>query len=257
MEKAYLNTSIGKIEYTIRSGNPLIVFLNSFGSFDTAQSFSRVIKELPEHFGIFAPDYLNTGFSGKSTAPYTLSNEAAELAKIINGLNAEAVIVVAHSIGGVYALQMSKQIDRLRAFVGIEPTTREIFLNPPQEAAYLKKEREAEDSEEIIYCKITDLFSAEEAEEFWQTTAENSDKFDETANQNAVNAMQMDRFWQDSNRLDDSIPAIIVTESYRQEEYERSEYFNHNAGSKVVALGSFHYIQWEYPEEIRKLIVSL
>lgn len=54
------NTELGQIEYAFRTGEPLIVLLNYFGSFDTVQNFSQVLKYLPKDFEIFAPDFLNT-----------------------------------------------------------------------------------------------------------------------------------------------------------------------------------------------------
>lgn len=252
MDKKYYTTKLGQIESAFRKGNPLVVFLNSFGSFDTAQSFSKIIDELPAEDGIFAPDYLNTGFSGKSTVSYTITAEADELAKMINGFNAEQVIIVAHSIGGVYAFQMQAKVKNLRALILIEPTTREIILNPPKEQGYLDQEKQEHNAEQFIHDQIFSLFSEKEATTFWQTTEKNADQFDDQASQNAISAMKNDHFWQSTMRMNDDIPVIILTEAYRQKEYERSEYNNHKA--KIILLGTFHYIQWEYPKEIAKLI---
>lgn len=254
MDKKYYTTKLGQIESAFRKGNPLVVFLNSFGSFDTAQSFSKIIDELPAEDGIFAPDYLNTGFSGKSTVSYTITAEADELAKMINGFNAEQVIIVAHSIGGVYAFQMQAKVKNLRALILLEPTTREIILNPPREQGYLDQEKQEHNAEQFIHDQIFSLFSEKEATTFWQTTAENADQFDDHANQNAISAMKNDHFWQSTTRMSDDIPVIIFTEAYRQKEYERSEYNNQKA--KIIPLGTFHYIQWEYPEEIAQEIIS-
>ena len=131
------NTELGQIEYAFRTGEPLIVLLNCFGSFDTIQNFSQVLKYLPKDLEIFAPDFLNTGYSGKSIKSYSITDEA----KIINKLNAKNVIILAHSIGGVYAFQVRDKVKNLKAFVGIEPTDREIILNPPQEKAYLERNK--------------------------------------------------------------------------------------------------------------------
>ena len=139
MQRSDIETELGKINFAYRKGNPLVVFLNGFGSFDTGQSFSKVIESLPYEYGYFAPDYLNSGFSGKSLKDYTVADEATELAKIINDFKAEKVVILAHSIGGVYAMQMKDKINNLKAFVGIEPTTREIMLNPPKEPLILRK----------------------------------------------------------------------------------------------------------------------
>ena len=68
-----------------------------------------------------------------------------------------------------------------------------------------------------------------------------------------MNAMKKDVFW----FKNDSIPTIIITEKYRMSEYERSEYFNQNSESKIIPMGTFHYIQWEYPHEIADILISL
>lgn len=66
MERQDHESNFGKINFIYRSGDPLVVYLNGFGSFDTYQSFSKIIDFLSKNYGIFAPDYLNSGFSGKS-----------------------------------------------------------------------------------------------------------------------------------------------------------------------------------------------
>ena len=88
MQRSDIETELGKINFAYRKGDPLVVFLNGFGSFDTARSFSKVIESLPYEYGYFAPDYLNSGFSGKSLKDYTVADEATELAKIINDFKA-------------------------------------------------------------------------------------------------------------------------------------------------------------------------
>ncbi len=244
------NTELGQIEYAFRTGEPLIVLLNCFGSFDTIQNFSQVLKYLPKDLEIFAPDFLNTGYSGKSIKSYSITDEA----KIINKLNAKNVIILAHSIGGVYAFQVRDKVKNLKAFVGIEPTDREIILNPPQEKAYLKRNKNETISEKFIHQKIFDLFSETEAKTFWQTIEKNEAHFNDQDDQHLMNAMKKDVFWFNQDKWNDSIPTIIITEKYRMSEYERSEYFNQNSESKIIPMGTFHYIQWEYPHEIADIL---
>lgn len=149
MQRKDIETKLGKINFAYRKGNPLVVCLNGFGSFDTVQSFSKVIEALPSEYGYFAPDYLNSGFSGKSLNDYTVSDEADVLARIINDFKAEKVVILAHSIGGVYAMQIKDKINNLKAFVGIEPTTREVILNPPKDPAYTEKNTKEISSETL------------------------------------------------------------------------------------------------------------
>lgn len=51
--------------------------------------------------------------------------------------------------------------------------------------------------------------------------------------------------------------SIIFTEAYRKDEYKRSEYFNQNSQSRIVPIGSFHYIQWEKPKEIAGAVTEI
>ncbi|CAM2808119.1 alpha/beta hydrolase [Lactobacillus crispatus] len=237
MNRKNIETELGKINFAYRKGDPLVVFLNGFGSFDTAQSFSKVIEALPNKYGYFASDYLNSGFSGKSLKDYTVSDEATKLAKIINDFNAKKVIILAHSIGGVYAMQMKYKINNLKAFVGIEPTTREIMLNPPKEPAYIEKNKNMAKLQEKIEADLREIFTPEENKKFWTTTEQNAKKFDEKDNLNAQAAYENDSFWKNTTRISDKTPSIVITEKYRENEYKRSEYTSNNPKSKVITLG--------------------
>lgn len=248
-------TNLGTINYSIKAGNPLVVLLNGFGSFDTEQSFSKIIAKLPEQYGVLAPDYLNSGFSGQSVTKYTIKDEANVLADIINAQNSKNIILVAHSIGGVYAFYLQNKIQNLSAIIAIEPTTRQIILNPPKSKEYIDHEK-VSNSVDFICDKIRQLFDEGFADKFWKTTETNSKKFDDVANKNAFDAMNDDQFWLKTDNLSDDIPIVIFTESYRQREYENSEYFNGNTSSKIIPLGSFHYIHWEEPDEILKCIMK-
>lgn len=73
-------------------------------------------------------------------------------------MNAKNVIILAHSIGGVYAFQVRDKVKNLKAFVGIEPTDREIILNPPQEKAYLERNKNETISEKFIHQKYLIYF---------------------------------------------------------------------------------------------------
>lgn len=257
MEKKNIETRLGKINFAYRKGNPLLVCLNGFGSFDTAQSFSKIIEALPKEYGIFASDYINSGFSGKSLKNYTVSDEANELAKIINDFKAKEVIILAHSIGGVYAMQMKDKINNLKAFVGIEPTTREIILNPPKDPAYIEKNKEMSKLQEKIEADLREMFTPEENKDFWTTTEQNAQKFDAQANQNAQAAYENDSYWKNNLKLEDEIPSVIITEKYRENEYKRSEYLSNNSKSKVVVLGEYHYIHFEYPKKIAEIVEEI
>lgn len=257
MRRKSSKTILGEINFAYQEGEPLIVYLNGFGDFDTAQSFLKVMDSLPKNYGIFAPDYLNSGFSGKSLKKYTLTDEANQLAKIINALGAEKVIILAHSIGGVYALQMKDKVKNLKAFIGIEPTTREIILNPPKDPAYIENSKSMDELEEQIKTDLASILTPEENKDFWHTTEQNANRFNDKDNQNAQDALQNDSYWRSNISLDDDIVSVIITEKYREEEYKRSEYYTDSSKSKVVPLGDYHYIHFEYPKEVADVVKDI
>ncbi len=170
---------------------------------------------------------MNSCFSGKSLKDYTVADEAAELAKIINDL---------------------------KAFVGIEPTTREIMLNPPKEPAYIEKNKNMAKLQEKIEADLREIFTPEENKKFWTTTEQNAKKFDEKDNLNAQAAYENDSFWKNTTRISDKTPSIVITEKYRENEYKRSEYVSNNSQSKVVVMGDSHYIHFEYPKKIAEIV---
>ena len=111
----------------------------------------------------------------------------------------------------------------------------------------------------IIFSKLTNLlrkintFRPLTKDEV-QTTEKNEAHFNDQDDQHIMNAMKKDVFWFNQDKWNDSIPTIIITEKYRMSEYERSEYFNQNSESKIIPMGTFHYIQWEYPHEIADIL---
>lgn len=88
--------------------------------------------------------------------------------------------------------------------------------------------------EEQIRADLSKILTPEENKNFWNTTEQNVQKFDEKDNQNAQAALENDSYWKDDTKLDNDILSVIITENYRQKEYKRSEY-----ASKILKL--FHW----------------
>lgn len=255
MRNSFLNTDLGKIKIAIKQGTPLVVFLKGAGSFDTEKVFEPIIEKLPDNYGIYAPDYLNTGFSSSANKEYSISQEANILSKNINEINAKQVIIVAHSMGGIYALQMLDKVKHVIGFLGIEPTTREIIANPPKTQEYEQKSQiTPQELTNLLINKTTTLFGAKDSEYFWATTEKNQNKFSSQDNERLEKSFE--NSWNTDLIVKDDIPSIIVTEKFRREEYLRSEFNSKNDDSKIIVMGDTHYIQWEYPDEIANLIKS-
>lgn len=110
--------------------------------------------------------------------------------------------------------------------------------------------------EELIRINLENTFTQEENKTFWDSTTQNAQKFDQIANQNAQLALENDPYWHDKSKLI-NVPSVIIAEKYREDEYLRSEYVSNNSKSKVIPLGSFHYIHFEYPKEIANIVKNI
>ncbi|WP_257607426.1 alpha/beta hydrolase [Weissella sagaensis] len=258
----YIKTALGTFKVSTRTGDVLLVFLNGNGPYDTAQIFDPIIRKLPNKVGILAIDYLDSGLSSHSLRPFTLPEEAKLIAKIIQSQQAKQVILVVHSLGGFYALVIAQNIQNLMGFIGIEPTTKEILLNPPDNAAYNRDIKEdAEITEEeinhLMYERIYKSFTKDLADKIWTVGTEcekNSKNFTKPHGLDlSLNILNADSF--SSLKLKESIAVILIIRDYRVKEYERSEYYTEK--TTIVTLGNNHYIHLEFPDQINVAIQNL
>ncbi len=259
MVTSMFNTNFGQYALSSRPGNPVVVFLSGADAFSTAQTFSPIIDALPKKIGFLTIDYLFSGLSSPATGNYNYGDSLDDIEKIISTRTSGSIILVAHSIGGLYALELFNRLRHMAAFVGIEPTTREIINHPPKTQAYIDVSKQFDDlgpegAVRYIHSKLELCFPAKQADLIWQTA-----KASEKAN--AAFTDQYDYFsnsfdWHSSSKLD-KIPSIIFTEAYRQEEYLRSEFMTDNLISQVIPLGDFHYIHWEEAASIANVLNKL
>lgn len=251
----YIKTALGTFKVSFRTGDILLVFLNGNGPYDTAQIFDSIIQKVPNKIGILAIDYLDSGLSSHSLRPFSLPEEAKLIASIIQIQKAKKVILLAHSLGGFYSLVIAQNIKNLVGFIGIEPLTKEVLLNPPNNDAYNKDAKEdAEITEEeinkLMHERIYKSFSKNLADKIWTVAAEcekNSQKFmDPHGLDLSLDILSKDSF--SKLKLDGNIISTLIVRDYRVNEYRRSEYYTKE--TTIIPLGNSHYIHLEFPYQI-------
>ncbi|MBO3091128.1 alpha/beta hydrolase [Schleiferilactobacillus harbinensis] len=259
-----IETALGRFQIStnISDDGPLVVFLSGAGQFDTLATYHNVITQLPASVNWLTVDYLNTGYSGTAVKDYTLTDEARAIADIIHTQAAAGVILVAHSLGGVYALVMAEQLKNVAGFVGIELTTREIVLNPPQTAPYQQAAAAQanwtqDQMEAWLRGHSQREFPDEAAQRLWQSYTHSIVRLKPVDIQRLTQAMNSFSWSRTSLTLPVTIPTVIVTEAHRAAEMARSEYMTANPRSRVIAGGSYHYIHWEQPTLVSQAIMDL
>ena len=262
LEDEYLTTELGTYKISVRNGKTMVVFLNGWVYYDTAQIFDPIIQKIPSDVGILAVDYLDSGLSSPSMRTFTFAEEADQITKIIHDRAPEKVILVAHSLGGIYALYVARKLGHLEGFVGIEPTTREVIVDPPNEPGYIEATKSEENSTqaeivERMKKRVYDSFSKKAADQIQETALQAAAA--NSAGEEIHGLDLSEKTLEDEEYLSlgfpPQMPAILFCHAYRVKEFERSEY--HTEGTSVRALGSSHYLHFEYPDQISDAINEL
>ncbi|WP_421732748.1 alpha/beta fold hydrolase [Cellulomonas sp.] len=112
-------------------GAPTLVFLTGLGMGSAYYELQSVWEPLAEDVNIATVDYLGYGFSDTTTKDRSNQNLAAEIHAALHGAGVEGpFVLVAHSIGGLYALEFAELYpDEVAGFVGLDSTS------PGQQAA--------------------------------------------------------------------------------------------------------------------------
>lgn len=263
-EEQQLTTPFGNLYYSKINASkekPLFVFLSGMGDFNTQENYCKVLDLLPEGVQSLTLDYLNCGKSGDVTQKYTFAEEIQAMSTIINQQQAPHVFLVAHSLGGIYAAELSPFIQNLRGFIGIEPTTREIILNPPQTAAYQAalasvSEVPKEEREKRFYQKAQENLGPTQASQLFATAKESEDR--PQVSHDFFNEMIMSYDLEKPAILfPETVTTILISQAYRKEEMARSEYLTTAPGSKVLTGGSDHYLHWERADLVIQAVNEL
>ncbi|WP_281828528.1 alpha/beta fold hydrolase [Lactobacillus amylolyticus] len=260
MKNEYVATSLGNYKITLREGTSLVVFFNGAGGFDTADTFAPIIERLPPKLGILAIDYLNTGLSSLQKKDYDLTEDIQNMTEMIIEHNPKKIIMVAHSLGGIYARLVAAKLTKVTGFVGIEPTTLEILSGIPDTPEYQAKNKEFESMTpaqaiENMKKQSEKNFTKKQYADLWQHFYEDDQRDSNKQQQQQVQAFMNEITKMNASKFPVKLKSKIFTEKYREDEYKRSEYYTKQ--TEIISLGDNHYLYWDYPAEIAQKIQEL
>lgn len=103
------------------SGEETIVLLPGLGTASPGRDFEPLTDELSKDYRVIVVEPFGTGLSDATDSPRTGENITAEIHEALQQLGVTKYALMAHSIGGIYALTYSAAYpDELTAFIGID-----------------------------------------------------------------------------------------------------------------------------------------
>jgi|GEM_PF-1877204 len=106
-------------------GEPTLVLLTGMGLGSAYYELKSVWEPLAEDVNIVTVDYLGYGFSDSTTKARSNRNVATEIHTALQGAGVDGpYVLVAHSIGGLYGLELAELYpDEVAGFVGLDSTS--------------------------------------------------------------------------------------------------------------------------------------
>jgi pimeloyl-ACP methyl ester carboxylesterase len=132
-EARYYESSRLRLHYAVWGDDSKPPLLLVHGSRDHARSWDFVAQRLTDRFCVYAPDLRGHGDSDWAIGgPYSVASYVADLAKLVEVIDAGPVYLVAHSLGGRIALDYASAFpDRVTKLVAIEGFGRVGSADPP------------------------------------------------------------------------------------------------------------------------------
>lgn len=120
----YETKSGDKINYTVidnGAAKDVAVILPGYGCPTVRYEFDAFVSGLSDRYQFIIVEPLGYGLSDETDVPRTVDNYCTELHDLLDGLDCIRYTLIAHSIGGVYALNYANQYpDEVAGVIGID-----------------------------------------------------------------------------------------------------------------------------------------
>ena len=221
---------------------PLLVYINGLGSDSTHFSFKSLASQLP--FEQMFIDRLGAGYSDETVSERTIEQIVDELREFLQSFHTD-LILVAHSIGGIYAARLLRDLPEVKGLIAIEPTSA-VIQKYDQTAPYLAMQEKFQSIVDDLHdpaWTADDLVARRYFDE--ERSLETLGREIDLAVANVIS----NRDLQLTNE-----PILLFTQAYRQAEFEESEYATADMTLKIFE-GS-HYLHWHNAPEMAREIMT-
>lgn len=247
---------------TLKSNAPTLVFLTSLGPNNSYYDYYDLFEQLKSanQYNLISLDLLGRGFSSDSKEKSrSIENISKEILAFIDALDYNNIIFCCHSFSALYILNIveNKNIptpDKIKAFIGIDPTSADIMEVYKNELVELAKEAKEGLGQTISVDErdINPLLSPNkkiECKEMYAKLISSGSSLLETEEaSNSIHEMKGVRLT--------TLPSLSILSSLNLNDYKKfgNPYFNSNSNSMECVINSHHYIHWTQPTYVCGLI---
>jgi pimeloyl-ACP methyl ester carboxylesterase len=132
LKEQTFNTGVVELNYAEGPpSGPSLVMLHGFTG--RWQGFLPLVPALSMRWQIFAPDYRGHGKSGRVRGRYIVEDYLSDLEAFVDGVLVAPVVLIGHSIGGLFAVALAERIaeDARAVIVGDVPLSAETWAALP------------------------------------------------------------------------------------------------------------------------------
>jgi pimeloyl-ACP methyl ester carboxylesterase len=109
-----------KMRYLTAGAGPPVLFIPGLLGFSF--SFSENLAAFSEHFTVFAPDLLNTGYSDRADIPADLRSSVKQIVDFMDAVGISSAHIIGSSYGGTVALALAAIApERVKTLVPVAP----------------------------------------------------------------------------------------------------------------------------------------
>jgi len=263
MQKS-IKTELGMITYESRPASgkaSTILCLPGFGWDSCYGVFKNILDQLPREVGFLAIDTIGTGLSIQDQMTRTADHILANLVSVLKAEKIDHVIVLAHSLGGAYALLLATSYPELvKALVLLEPTYAEIGKQLLDEVQPLIDQYPALKNQQVLGKVTTSMMMADVnpnnslAVRQWNASVLQKAYASQSVLTEAQQVSTLIERMKTLERATYSQLILTLVTDKRYSEYLTSPFAR--LGNIKAAPGN-HYLQWSNPDFVLEQLLSV
>ncbi|MEG0733038.1 MAG: alpha/beta hydrolase [Vagococcus sp.] len=256
-------SELGTIHYFYKKANEgqkNIIFLPSFGGDSTYFNFKNLIDKLDKTYGILAIDTIGYGKSIEQDMNRNIINIIKNYSVIIEYLDLDNIVIIGHSMGGIYSLFLSEAKIDSKVIILIEPPhigiKKEIILENNNFIEQAQNIKNLIANGEVVPSDFLDSTNPKNNQKVRHLNSQIL--FDGFGNNSILSEAEntIEIIDESSRIISDNLLSnvFLICTDNREEEYKKSQFKN---SKKIYAITGSHYLHWSNEKDILNILSKI